>query len=68
MNTERTIKLNDDRVVLLSDYVKAKTLDLIEFGYQKLTEEEVMAQVELILSGSKNLSVIGRFCERDLKC
>jgi hypothetical protein len=48
------------------DYISLKTKDLIEFGYSQLTEQEVFEQVEKILNGDKDLSVIGLFCEDDL--
>lgn len=52
--------------VLKSNYVKLKTKDLIEFGYTKLTEGEVSEQVDKIIKGDKDLSVIGMFCKDDL--
>jgi hypothetical protein len=52
--------------VLKSNYIKLKTKDLIEFGYASLTEEEVLNQVEKILSKNSDLSVIGMFCKGDL--
>ena len=48
-------------------YVKLKTKDLIAFGYTSLTEKEVAAQVDKIVKGEKELSVIGMFCKDDLK-
>ena len=47
-------------------YIEAKTKDLIEFGYTKLTEEEVEEQVNKIIAGDKDLSVIGLFCKDDI--
>ena len=52
--------------VLKSNYVKLKTKDLIDFGYAKLTEQEVSEQVNKIIKGDKDLSVIGMFCKGDL--
>jgi hypothetical protein len=60
------IKLSNGMKVLKSNYVKLKTKDLIEFGYAKLTEQEVSEQVDKILKGDKDLSVIGMFCKDDL--
>lgn len=52
--------------ILKSNYVKLKTKDLIEFGYSSLTENEVSEQVDKIVKGDKDLSVIGMFCKDDL--
>lgn len=60
------IKLSNGMKVLKSNYVKLKTKDLIGFGYAKLTEEEVSEQVDKIIKGDKDLSVIGMFCKDDL--
>jgi hypothetical protein len=60
------IKLSNGMNVLKSNYIKLKTKDLIEFGYASLTEEEVLNQVEKILSKNSDLSVIGMFCKGDL--
>lgn len=64
-----TIKLNDGRVVSKSDYIKAKTKDLIEFGYSSLTEEVLSEQLDKILSNApeSELNVIGLFCKSDIK-
>lgn len=66
-----TIKiLRDDEepiVVKTVAYIKAKTKDLIEFGYTTLTEEDVEVQLNLILTNKKeDLSVIGRFMEDEI--
>lgn len=66
-----TIKiiLDDEQPVSVKtkDYVKAKTRDLIEFGYSTLTEEDVEVQLNLILANRKeDLSVIGRFIEDEI--
>jgi hypothetical protein len=58
--------LDNDRVVLKSAYVEAKTKDLIEFGYGSLTEVELSEQVDKILLGDSDLTIIGRFCESDI--
>lgn len=51
--------------VLSSDYVTAKTKDLIEFGYKELTEHEVSQQVLKVLNRDLDLSIIGRFVQSD---
>ena len=53
------------KLVLTSDYIKAKTAQLKEFGYSDLTEQTVEGQLKLILSG-KPLNVIGKFIEDDI--
>lgn len=62
------IELNDGRVVLKSDYIKAKTKDLIEFGYKNLTEEDLAEQLDKVLSNSPDseLNVIGFFVKSDI--
>jgi hypothetical protein len=66
IRTMTEIKLSNGMSVLKSNYVKLKTKDLIVFGYAKLTEEEVSEQVDKIVKGDKDLSVIGMFCKDDL--
>jgi hypothetical protein len=51
--------------VLTKDYVTAKTKQLQEFGYTKLTEEEVSSELQNILS-NKPLNVIGMFMKDDI--
>lgn len=64
---ENTITLSDGRKVYLKDYVTAKTKDLIEYGYGKLTENEVRIEVEKILTGDlSSLTIIGHFCKDDI--
>jgi hypothetical protein len=60
------IKLNDKVVKVDRDeYVRLKTLDLKEFGFN-VTEEEVDRQVQKILNDSlQNLSVVGLFIQDD---
>lgn len=60
------IKMSNGNVVLKSDYIKLKTKDLIEFGYNNLTEDEVAEQVDKILRKDGDLNVIGMFCKGDL--
>lgn len=61
------ITLSNGMNVLKSNYIKLKTKDLIDFGYLNLTEQEVAEQVEKILNNDSNLTVIGAFCEGDIK-
>ena len=60
------IKLNDKVAKVDRDeYVRLKTLDLKEFGFN-VTEEEVDRQVQKILNDSlQNLSIIGLFIQDD---
>lgn len=51
-------------------YVKAKTKQLVEFGYEGLTEAEVDAQVSALLEGktlANGLTVIGGFMQNEVK-
>lgn len=59
------VKLSNGMMVLKSNYIKLKTKDLKEFGYESITENEVAEQVEKILKKEDNLSVIGMFCKGD---
>ena len=54
-------------IVPISDYVRAKTESLVDFGYTKLTEQEVLDQVNLILAGKPTTTVIGAFCKDDFE-
>lgn len=54
-----------NKLVIASDYIKAKTAQLKEFGYSNLTEETVEEQLQLIFE-NKPLSVIGKFMEDDI--
>lgn len=50
-------------------YVKAKTKQLVEFGYPSLTESETEKQVQAVLDGKKfgkGLTVIGMFMEDEI--
>lgn len=51
--------------VLKADYVKAKTKDLIQFGYTSLSEKEVSDALERALARKGN-DVITKFVEADL--
>lgn len=71
LNLPENIKiiLDDEQPITVKtkDYVKAKTKDLIEFGYSTLTEHDVEVQLNLILANRKeDLSVIGRFIEDEI--
>lgn len=50
-----------------SAYIKAKTKQMRDFGYSKLTEEEVLKQVDIILSGEKSTNIIGMFIQDEIK-
>ena len=65
--TDKEIILSNGNVVLKSNYIKMKTLDLISFGYSTLIEKDVAEQVEKIINNETDLSVIGMFCKDDLK-
>jgi hypothetical protein len=64
--TQEEIILSNGKCVLKSDYVNLKTKDLIEFGYNTLTEAETLSQVNKILEGDNELSVIGLICIDDI--
>ncbi len=61
-----TIKLKDGRVVSKSRYVEVKTDALVEFGYRSLTKEIVFEQLEKVLIGDTDLTVIGLFIADDI--
>ena len=44
-------------------YIRLKTKDLIEFGYTDLTEQEVEEELNKVLSGIEELTIIGEFIE-----
>ncbi len=46
-------------------YVTAKTKQLIEFGYAKLTEQQVNDQITAIID-KQPLNVIGMFMEKEV--
>lgn len=60
------------RRVRTKDYIAAKTKQLREFGYRNLSEDDVRAELKLILAGVRNiggnggLSVIGGFMVDDI--
>lgn len=66
MNEQENLKLSDGRTVLKSDYIKAKTKDLQEFGYSDLTESDLEKSLNMILSNSNELDVIAHFIKDDL--
>lgn len=55
----------EPRTIQLEDYVKAKTKALQEFGYPKLTEDEVREQLEKVIHNG-TLDVIGQFIKGDI--
>ena len=61
----KTIKLSDGRTVMVSEYVKARHADLVEFGYTTLTVKEVEEQLDKLLNKVKP-SVIGLLMKFDL--
>lgn len=72
MNTARIITIvvkGEERNVIASDYVGAKTKDLRQFGYRNLSRADVYTQLALILAGTpkSGLSVIGQFMIDDIK-
>lgn len=57
------------RVVPREAYVAAKTRQLVQFGYGRLTEETVNEQIDLLLTGKtldSGLTVIGQFMEGEV--
>jgi hypothetical protein len=58
------LKLKDGTVCYKSDYIKAKTKDLIEFGYN-ITEDKISEQLEKCIK-KEELDVIGMFIKADL--
>ena len=59
------ITLVNGKVVSKKDYIKLKTRDLIDFGYN-LKQSEVAEQLEKVLNNDK-LNVIGMFIKADIK-
>ncbi|MFA5366686.1 MAG: hypothetical protein WC333_02280 [Dehalococcoidia bacterium] len=62
----KTIKLITGDIVSAQDYIDAKTKDLRDFGYSNLTTEEVGIQLEKVINGLDDLTVIGMFIADDL--
>jgi|WetSurSiteA1Bulk_404760.scaffolds.fasta_scaffold599748_2 hypothetical protein len=62
----KTIRLITGDIVSAQDYIEAKTKDLRDFGYTKLTTEEVGIQLEKAINGADDLTVIGLFIADDL--
>ena len=53
--------------VFVSDYVKAKTKDLIEFGYNNLAEKEVLqALYDILILNKKSVTVIHGFIKDEV--
>ena len=62
------LRLTDGRRCLKDDYIKAKTLDLIESGFPSVTEETVRKLLDQILSGNEaDLNVIGQLMKDDIQ-
>lgn len=63
------MKLKDGRIVLKEQYIKLKTLDLIEFWYETLTETDVSIQLEKVIGNSpeEELNIIGMFILEDIR-
>ena len=72
MNKEIKIKVEGKTVIVSrANYVKAKTKQLQEFGYETLTEKNVEDQIEAIKAKKKfgeGLTVIGMFMQDELIC
>jgi len=63
-NTE--IRLSDGRIVAKSQYIILKTKALVEFGYSSLRDIDVANELEKIVAGRNDLTVIGLFCKDDI--
>ena len=65
-----TIRIwRDETIVPVStaDYIRARTKDLIEFGYGELTEADLAEQVGLYLAHEDSeLTVIGMFLDGEV--
>lgn len=69
--TSLCVKIQDCplQVVPREAYVKAKTKQLRDFGYNDLTEEHVNEQVDAVLAKKEfgdGLTIIGKFMEGEL--
>lgn len=51
----------NNKLVMTKSYITAKTKQLKEFGYNKLTEQETTEQLKKILTKDKTLTIIGQF-------
>ncbi len=67
MINNKCITLTDGRTVYAEDYIKAKTAQLKEFGYNSLNESGVREQLDKVLKKENNLTVIGHFIKDDIK-
>lgn len=62
-----TIKVNGtERRVAKVDYVKAKTKQLREFGYNDLKETDVLSNLESVLAGAERKGVIAMMIRDDI--
>lgn len=75
MNTEDTffelemitVKINyEPHSVQVMDYVTAKTKDLQQFGYNSLTEEQVLKSLKRVINKEKLVDVIDHFIKEDI--
>lgn len=59
-----------EKKVYKEDYVKAKTKQMVEFGYGGLKEADVEKQLELLLAGKttmdEGLTIIGMFMKGEV--
>lgn len=65
----RLTEWDKPRLVSKTDYIKAKTKQLREFGYEGLSEAHVTEQLEKVLAGhgSGDLTVIGLFMRDEVQ-
>lgn len=63
---DKYVTLKNGKSYLKTDYISAKTKDLITFGYSDLTEKTVTEQLENIKIG-KPLNIIGMFMKDDFE-
>lgn len=61
------VKINyEPHRVQVMDYVDAKTKELQEFGYKKLTNEQVLKSVKRVVHKEKLIDVIDQFVKQDI--
>jgi len=62
-----TITVKDEEVgCSVRSYVKAKTKDLVEYGYSSLTEEEVIDSVWKAVNKEAPTTIIDHFVQGDI--
>lgn len=59
------ISLKNGRLVSVEDYIDAKTTDLINDGYNDITEEEVREEFNKVIN-KEPLSEIGKLIKKDI--